>query len=150
MKNTASQKRDGVRANNRPSLNNEDFRRMVTATIREMRSSVRHDGGKTYDVVQMVDSYLKSHGINSWVRWGTLALPSGRLIMEHYWIEDGPNGAMIIDPTVDKFRNELELDIAYLEKKDRRSRRYFVQELDDDDAERARVKKQATKLGLFS
>ncbi len=155
MTKTASQKRDGVRANNRPSfyqsLADEDFRRVATAAIRLMRTSVRQDGGTTYDVVQMVDSYLKSHGVNAWVRWGTLALPSGRLIMEHYWIEDIVS-EIIVDPTVDKFRNELSLDIGYFSKDsaDGMRRRYFEQKLDDEDAERDRVKKQAVKHGLFT
>lgn len=153
MTKTASQKRDGVRANNRPSfyqsLADEDFRRVATAAIRLMRTSVRQDGGTTYDVVQMVDSYLKSHGVNAWVRWGTLALPSGRLIMEHYWIEDTVGG-VIVDPTIDKFRNELSLDIGYFSKGDHMYRRYFEQKLDDEDAERNRVKKQAVKHGLFT
>lgn len=144
--NSAALKRDGVRANNRPSISDENFKRMVTSAIRESRTSIRRDGGDTYDIVLWLDEYLRSQNVTSKVQHGTLVLPSGRLVLEHYWVQVAN---VIVDPTIDKFRSELSLDVAYADVSQELHGRYFKQKTDSEEEERRSVITRAKRLGLI-
>lgn len=145
--NSAALKRDGVRANNRPSISDENFRRLVTAAIRETRTSIRRDGGDSYDVVMWLADYLRSHNVTSKVQAGSIVLPSGKIEVEHYWLTS--NGALV-DPTIDKFRNELSLDIGYFMTLDDvpMLTRYVEQKYTDEDKQRSFAMKRAKRNSL--
>lgn len=144
--NSAALKRDGVRANNRPSLSDENFKRLVTASIREMRTAIRRDGGDTYDIAQALSEFLRSQNVTSKVCVGTLVLPSGRLVLDHYWIKAQGH---VLDPSVEQYRHELGYDVLCVGTNDELARRYFDQRYDSEDEERKSVKTRAKKIGLI-
>lgn len=143
---SAALKRDGVRANNRPSISDEHFKRMVTSAIREMRATIRRDGGDAYDIVQWLDEYLRSQNVTSKVCAGTLVLPSGRFVMDHYWIV---SKGTLIDPSIEQYRHELGYDVGYFGPTDEITGRFFEQKHDSEEDERRSVKTRAKRLGLI-
>lgn len=141
--NTAALKRDGVRANNRPSLSDENFKRIVTAAIRESRTNIRRNGGDTYDVVEWLNAYLRSQNVTSKRVSGTLVLPSERFVMDHYWVVAQ---GFIIDPSVEQYRHELGYDVGYFSADEEIAGRYFEQKHDSEEDERRSVKTRLEKL----
>lgn len=144
--NSAALKRDGERANNRPSLSDENFKRLLFTTIREMRTAIRRDGGSTYDVALWLRDFLKSHSVTSKLCAGTIVLPSGRLIVDHYWIK---SGRIIIDPSIEQLR-ELGYDVGYFDPSVEVASRYFDQKHDSEEDERRSVRLRAKRLGFVT